>query len=61
MRIAMIAAVADAPGALCERHHHHDSNESRAANLSGGLDVDGAAADRSDAPLIRGVAGSILR
>ncbi len=37
------------------------ASESRAANLSGWLDVDGAPADVSDALLIRGVAGSILR
>ncbi len=34
---------------------------SRAANLSGFLAIDGASADTSDALLIRGVAGSILR
>jgi hypothetical protein len=37
------------------------SSESRTASLSGWLDVDGAAADLSDALLIRGVAGSVLR
>jgi hypothetical protein len=37
------------------------SSESRIANLSGWLDIDGAAADLSDARLIRGVAGSVLR
>jgi hypothetical protein len=37
------------------------SSSSRAATLSGFLDVDGAPADLSDALLIRGVAGSILR
>lgn len=36
------------------------SSQSRAANLTGWLDVDGAPADLSDALLIRGVAGSIL-
>jgi len=37
------------------------SSQSRAAALTGWLDVDGASADLSDALLIRGVAGSILR
>lgn len=37
------------------------ASASRAAVLTGWLDVDGAAADLSDALLIRGVAGSILR
>lgn len=37
------------------------ANASRAATLSGSFDVDGAPADLSDALLIRGVAGSILR
>ncbi len=36
-------------------------SQSRAAVLTGGLDVDGEAADLSEALLIRGVAGSILR
>lgn len=37
------------------------ASESRAATLSGGLTVDGEPAELSDAMLIRGVAGSILR
>jgi hypothetical protein len=37
------------------------SSASRTAELAGYLDIDGAAADLSDALLIRGVAGSILR
>jgi hypothetical protein len=37
------------------------SSSSRAATLDGYLTVDGAAADLSDALLIRGVAGSVLR